>query len=154
VNFGYIFHQMFFGAIAAAGFGVLFNIAPRGLARCAISGALALAVRTICQDLGLSLVGASFIAALIAGIATHLRWVQTDISGDVLALAGCIPMVPGSVASKALLALFQITQGRVVNNSQTLSEAAYYTLLVMFTIGAIGTGLVIPMLLVRRHTSG
>ena len=149
MNAAFILHQTFFGAMAAAGFGVLFNVAPRLLAWCAASGALALAMRTICQGLGLSLVAASFAAALIAGIAAHLHWGRTDISKDVLGVVGCIPMVPGSLASKAILALFAITNGSVINDSQTLFDAAQSTLLVMFTIGAIGTGLVIPMLFVR-----
>ena len=154
MNPAFVLHQTFFGAIAAAGFGVLFNVAPRRLAWCAASGALALAIRTVCQGLGLSLVGASFTAALIVGIGAHLRWGRTDTSKDVLGVVGCIPMVPGSLASKALLALFAITNGTVANDSQTLFQAAQYTLLVMFTIGAIGTGLVIPLLVVRSGAGG
>ena len=39
----YLLHQMICGAIAAAGFGVLFNVGFRMLPWCAASGALALA---------------------------------------------------------------------------------------------------------------
>ena len=49
----FLLHQTVCGAIAAAGFGVLFNISFRSLPWCAVSGALALAVRTYCLSLRL-----------------------------------------------------------------------------------------------------
>ncbi|MBP0651519.1 threonine/serine exporter family protein, partial [Mycobacterium tuberculosis] len=48
-------HQAAFGAVAAVGFGVLFNFGWRRLVWCAAAGALALGVRTYCQDLRWSL---------------------------------------------------------------------------------------------------
>ena len=149
MNATYLLHQTFFGAVAAAGFGVLFNVAFRQLGWCAVSGAVALFVRTVCQEVGLSLVAASFTAALSVGVAAYLRWAHTDTSQDVLSVVGCIPLVPGGLASKAILALFALTRTSVVSDSQVFFDAVQNTLRVMFTIGAIGTGLVIPMLLAR-----
>jgi len=63
-------NQTFFGAIAAAGFGVLFKVGFRHLPWCAVSGALALMVRKTCEGLGLSLASAAFVAALAARTAT------------------------------------------------------------------------------------
>ena len=63
----FLLHQTVCGAIAAAGFGVLFNIGFRSLPWCAASGALALAVRTYCLGLGWNLEEASFAAALTVG---------------------------------------------------------------------------------------
>ena len=65
-----VLHQTFFGAIAAAGFGVLFKVGFRHLPWCAVSGVLALMVRTTCEGLGLSLASAAFVAALAARTAT------------------------------------------------------------------------------------
>ena len=68
-----LLHQTLCGAIAAAGFGVLFNIGFRSLPWCAVSGALALAMRTYCLDgLGWNLEAASFAAALIVGAAVQV----------------------------------------------------------------------------------
>jgi uncharacterized membrane protein YjjB (DUF3815 family) len=44
MNFASIFYQTSCGAVAAAGFGVLFNIGFRMLAWCTATGAIALAV--------------------------------------------------------------------------------------------------------------
>ena len=153
MNFASVLHQTACGAIAAAGFGVLFNVGYRMLPWCAASGAIALAVRACCLGLGANLEGASFAAALTVGVAVQLLRSRTDNSQDVLDAVGCIPMVPGSFAAKAILGLFALTTGAVVNESATLITAAQNTLRVLFTTGAIGTGLAIPALLSRVRTS-
>jgi len=78
---------------------------------------------------------------------------RTEISPNALDVVGCIPMVPGSFAAKAVLGLFALTTSGVVNEPETLITAVQYTLRVMFTIGAIGTGLAIPTLLLRLRGS-
>jgi uncharacterized membrane protein YjjB (DUF3815 family) len=152
MNFTSLVHQAACGAIAAAGFGVLFNVGFRMLPWCAASGAIALTMRACCLGLGMNLEGASFAAALTVGAAVQLLWRRTDISQDVLDVVGCIPMVPGSFAAKAILGLFALTTSAVANEADTLITAAQYTLRVLFTMGAIGTGLAIPGLLLRVRT--
>ena len=146
---GFLLHQAVCGAIAAAGFGMLFNVAFRLLPWCAATGALALAVRTGCLAAGWSLEGASFAAAVAVGAATQTLRRGTDLSPDVLDVAGCIAMVPGSFAARAIIGLFSLTTSSVANEPETLITATQYTLRVMFTIGAIGTGLAIPTYLLR-----
>jgi uncharacterized membrane protein YjjB (DUF3815 family) len=141
------------GAIAAAGFGVLFNAGFRALPWCAASGALALAVRSCCLAWGWNLEGASFAAALTVGAAVHLLQRYEVISQNVLNVVGCIPMIPGSFAAKAIIGLFVVSTSTVANESETLITAAQYTLRVLFTIGAIGTGLAIPNLVLRMRTA-
>ena len=149
----YLLHQTFCGAIAAAGFGVLFNISFRSLPWCAISGGLALAMRTYCQGLGWNLEASSFAAAVTVSAFVLVLRAQTDISQNALDVVGCIPMVPGSFAAKAVLGLFALTSTETSHATETLVTAVQYTLRVMFTIGAIGTGLAIPTLLLRVRVS-
>jgi len=68
----FFLHQAACGAIAAAGFGVLFNVARRLLPWCAATGALALAARTCLLEVGWSLEAASFAAATRR---RPLRWI-------------------------------------------------------------------------------
>ena len=146
----YVLHQTVCGAIAAVGFGVLFNLGFRSLPWCAVTGALALAVRTVCQQqFGWNLEGASFAAALAVGVAVQMLRVRADISQNALDVVGCIPMVPGSFAAKAILGLFALTATDSAHATETLTTAVQYTLRVMFTVGAIGTGLAMPRLLLR-----
>ena len=150
----FLMHQTACGATAAAGFGVLFNISLRSLPWCAVSGALALAVRTGCLDgLHWNLEASSFAAALTVGAAVQVLRARTDISQNALDVVGCIPMVPGSFAAKAVLGLFALTATDPAHATETLVTAVQYTVRVMFTIGAIGTGLAIPTLLLRVRVS-
>jgi uncharacterized membrane protein YjjB (DUF3815 family) len=144
-------HQAAFGAIAAWGFGVLFNFDRRGLAWCSGLGALALAVRTVALAAGWSLEAASFAAALAAGAFVALSSAKRGEGADAIALAGCIPMVPGAFFGKAILGLFALT----VSAPGHADEAAVSTLVavarVILTLGAIGAGLAIPSQLSRHR---
>jgi uncharacterized membrane protein YjjB (DUF3815 family) len=144
-----LLHQTAFGGVAAMGFGVLFNIGPRALLWCGASGALALAVRTIGLQLGGSLEAASFTAALAVGAAVQLLQERIGVSRNTLDVAGCIPMVPGGFAAKAILGLFALSARSPQAPDQTLIQSVEGALRVMFTIGAMGTGLAIPSLLLR-----
>lgn len=148
-----LLHHTICGAIAAAGFGMLFNFSWRSLPWAATSGALALLVRTICLNYEWSLEAASFAAALAVGFAVQVLQKKADLSQNALDVAGCIPMIPGSFATKAILGLFALTAPNPTGADATLINAVIYTLRVMFTIGAIGTGLAIPTLLLRVRMS-
>ena len=152
MNPAFLLHQTVCGAIAAAGFGVLFNVGFRLLPWCAASGAIALAVRTACLGWGLNLEGASFAAALAIGIVLQAMRGRTGLSQGVLDVVGCIPMVPGSFAAKAILGLYTLTTTINITSPEILITAIQYTVRVVFTIGAIGTGLAIPTLLVRARS--
>lgn len=141
-----IIHQAFFGGVAAAGFGVLFNTPPRILGFCFASGAFALAIRTLCQyyDLGLPL--SSFIAALALATADR-AWQQSQTPlGSVIAVVGCIAMVPGSLAAKGLMGLFALIRAKP-EDTVLLTGTMENLILVTFTLIAIGIGLIIPTLI-------
>ncbi len=144
-----LLHHTLCGGLAAAGFGVLFNIGFRALPGCAASGALALAVRTAGLGWGWSLEAASFVAALTVGAAVQLLQSRVGVSRNALAVVGSIPMIPGAFAAKAILGLFAVTAPHVAPSNETLVMAVENALRVTFTIGALGTGLAIPSLLLR-----
>lgn len=148
-----VLHQAVFGAIAAAGFGVLFNFSPITLLWCAAGGGLALAVRTIGLDLGWTLEAASFVAAATVAIAVELLDmlpVQVRRAGNALALAGCIPMVPGSAAAHWIIGLLRLTEKTAADQMPLLLSSSSAGLRVIFTVGAIGAGLTIVTSLFRR----
>ncbi len=149
MDLSYLLHQTVCGALAAAGFGVLFNIGFRVLPWCAASGALALAVRTAALGQGWSLVAASFAAALAVGAGVQLIRSRIGASRNALEVVGCIPMIPGGTATKAILGLFAVAGLHPAAVHEALITALENTLRVMFTIGALETGLAIPTLLLR-----
>ncbi|WP_242514405.1 threonine/serine exporter family protein [Rhodovulum sulfidophilum] len=148
-----VLHQAVFGAVAAAGFGVLFNFDWLRLAWAAAAGALALAVRTLGLDLGWSLEAASFAAAASVALGVEvlsLPRLRVARMGTALAVAGCIPMIPGGAATQCIIGLLNLTAQDPATAAQTLGMTASAGLRVAFTIGAIGAGLTIVRSLFRR----
>ena len=144
-----LLHQTACGGLAAMGFGVLFNMGPRALGWAGACGALALAVRTTGLQLGSSLEAASFTAALTVGTVVQLFQERIGVSRNTLDVAGCIPMVPGGFAAKAILGLFALSAGSPQAAEPVLFQSVGNGLRVMFTIGAMGTGLALPSVLMR-----
>jgi len=64
---------------------------------------------------------------------------------------GCIPMLPGGFATKAILGLFAITAQHPIATNETVITAVDNSLRVMFTGGALGIGLAIPALFLRMR---
>lgn len=146
-------HQALFGALAAAGFGVLFNFGPLNLLLAGAAGALALAVRTLGLEIGWPLATASFVAAVAVATAVALLnrgWRAMQRAGDTLAAAGCIPMIPGSAAAQWIGGLFSLTASVRPEALEAISVVMAAGLQVVFTIGAIGAGLAIVSSLARR----
>lgn len=147
----HVLHQMAFGAIAAVGFGVLFNFGWARLAWCFAAGALALGVRTMGQDLGWSLAAASFAAATVTSCAAILLKRPIGVACHAVALAGCIPMVPGAFFGQALLGFFALTAPDPANAQEVMNHSMQAMLRVIFTLGAIGAGLTIPAHLLKSR---
>lgn len=143
----HLLHQAFFGGVAAAGFGVLFNCPPRLLWLCFAQGALALAVRTAGYELaGLSLPTASFVAAFFLSLVNRILEEPDSPRGSVLAVVGCIPMVPGSLAANGLIRLFGLLKTAPTDEVSSATAALESIVLVAFTLVGIGTALAIPPL--------
>nr|WP_272214144.1 threonine/serine exporter family protein [Marinicella sp. W31]MDC2876915.1 threonine/serine exporter family protein [Marinicella sp. W31] len=148
-----IAHHAFFGAVAAAGFGVLFNFGYRNLGWAALAGALALAVRTVCMLSGWPLEAASFAAAVAVALVVELSY-NTPFPvrrvGNAIAVAGCIPMVPGSAAAHWIIGLLEITVQPLEKSDMMLAATTSAGLQVIFTVGAIGAGLTMISSTFRR----
>ena len=139
-----LLHQALFGALAAGGFGILFNFGWRELPWCAASGALALATRTLGQDAGWTVEAASFTAAAAVGCAGRVLRARLGIASTALAVSGCIPMVPGSFAAQAIFGLFELTASHLNDPGKIAMTTMEFTLRVIFTIGAIGLACRLP----------
>lgn len=140
----HLLHHALFGAAAAAGFGVLFNFGLRSLPWCAAAGALALAVRTLGLEAHWTLEAASFAAAALVALAVRLLRPRQRQASAAMALAGCIPMVPGSFFAQTILGLLALTSSSGADTEAILATTVEYGLRVLFTVGAIGAGLTIP----------
>ncbi|MBV4357421.1 threonine/serine exporter family protein [Pinibacter aurantiacus] len=97
------------GAVAAAGFAILFNVPLRTLALCMAGGAIAAVTKNLLTAAEVSLPLATFCASLAAGIWT-IYWVhKVHTPGYVISIPSVIPLVPGVLAYKAMMGLFAFT---------------------------------------------
>jgi uncharacterized membrane protein YjjB (DUF3815 family) len=149
----HLLHQAFFGGIAAAGFGILFNCPPQMIWQCFGSGAVALAVRTAGQAADLNLGEASFFAALLVATAERLLQPFQSSRGSILSLVGVIPMVPGSIAAKGLMNLLALLRAQPSDEVLAATNAMRNLLEVTYTLAAIGTALAIPRLIYPRNAA-
>jgi uncharacterized membrane protein YjjB (DUF3815 family) len=146
----HIAQQAAFGGIAAAGFGVLFNFGRTALLWCAASGAMALAARTTVLNAGWNLEAASLVAsAAVTACTVGLLRRQLGTSAPAVAVAGCIPMIPGAFFAKALLEMFDLTRAHPVNPEALLVASTISSLHVVLTVFAIGAGVALPVQLLR-----
>ncbi|MDR3536502.1 MAG: threonine/serine exporter family protein [Acetobacteraceae bacterium] len=146
----HILQQALFGGFAAAGFGVLFNFGRDTLIWCTASGMLALATRTTGLAFGWSLEGASLAAAAAVTTCTvGILRRHLGTSASAIAVAGCIPMIPGAFFAQALLGMFDLTTANPVNPAETLVISTISGLRVVFTVFAIGAGISVPVHLLR-----
>jgi uncharacterized membrane protein YjjB (DUF3815 family) len=86
---------------------------------------------------------------MAVGVAAQLLPSPIGVSRNALHVVGCIPMIPGALAAKAILGLFAITTQHSAPGNDTIIAAMDNSLRVMFTMGALGTGVAIPILLLR-----
>jgi uncharacterized membrane protein YjjB (DUF3815 family) len=134
-------HQAAFGAVAAAGFGVLFNFGARALVWCAIAGAVALGVRTLVQQFGGSLEAATFLAAIATSCAAILARGWLGPAANAIALAGCIPMVPGAFFGQAMLGYMAVAADTSGESTAQIVAASQAFVRVLSIDGSIGAGL-------------
>ncbi|WP_316859594.1 threonine/serine exporter family protein [uncultured Cohaesibacter sp.] len=142
-HFG-IIHHTIFGAIAAAGFGILFNFSWRTVVWAAVGGAIALAIRTLGMDANWGLAMSSTIAAIVVTLFVRMLYLMPlnfPTGGSMLALAGCIPMIPGSGAAHGLVGLMTFASQHESYDVALLGSSAAAMLSVVFTIGGIGAAI-------------
>lgn len=144
-----LLHQAAFGALAALGFGVLFNFGPKDLVRGGVMGALALALRTLGLSFGWGLEAGSFVAALIVSTLACVLLKHFGAAARAIALVGCIPMVPGAALNQALLGFFALSTPHPVDVEATIIHSIQEMLNVVLTLGAIGAGVAIPAQIAR-----
>lgn len=144
-----LLNDMFFAAIPAVGFALVFNVPVHALRFCAILGAVGHGSRYLMMHFGIPIEWATFFAASIVSF-IGVYWSKKFLAHPkVFTVAGIIPMVPGVFAYKAMIAMVQINHdGFSLLLLQTLMENF---LKAMFIIAGLAVGLAVPGLLFYRR---
>ncbi|MFC0322808.1 threonine/serine exporter family protein [Gallibacterium melopsittaci] len=144
-----LLNDLFFTAIPAVGFALIFNVPTKALKYCASLGALGHCFRTILVSYcHVPLVfGTFFAAALIGFIGVYLS--QRFLAHPkVFTVAAIIPMIPGVYAYKAMIAIVQIAHYGY--SEALLAQALEFFIKTGFILAAIVFGLASPGLLFYR----
>lgn len=126
------------GAVAAAGFAVLFDVPPRYLAGAALVGGVAVLTRSLVPRFEVANLAAGLSIGILAELITRRRGAPFSL----LAIPGYIPLVPGAVFFTGIL---HLVAGHYVDGLASLVRAQ----LILVAV-ALGMGLV-PALLDTRQ---
>ncbi len=146
-----LIEAMFWAAIAALGFAIIFQVPRRFLFYTAFLGAVGVGAKVILLDNNLNLVASSLAGATLVGFGGYWLSTRYMTPSALFSVPGVIPLVPGGIAFQSLLTLI-----RAVEAGPESAEALF----VLFAFEAITTGLVIlvlgfgisfPFLLLRRQ---
>ena len=138
-----------FAAPAAVGFAVLFNVRRRALMPIAILAVIAkgLAVLLVGQDM--SIVFASFLAALLVGVVAYTLGPATGEAAPVYGFASVVPLIPGVYVFQALQALESVVIARSggMQALNPLIDAATNAITAAGILLALAIGVTSPVLL-------
>lgn len=146
--FGLI-NDMFFAAIPAVGFALVFNVPQRALLYCALGGSIGHGSRYLMMHFGVPIEWATFFAATIVGM-IGVHWSRKLLAHPkVFTVAALIPMVPGVFAFKAMIAMVEINN--MGYTPELVAMLMENFLKAMFIIAGLAVGLAVPGLLFYRR---
>ncbi|WP_167851851.1 threonine/serine exporter family protein [Vibrio tasmaniensis] len=144
-----LLNDMFFAAIPAVGFALVFNVPQRALIYCALGGSIGHGSRYLMMHFGIPIEWATFFAATVVGM-IGVHWSHKLLAHPkVFTVAALIPMVPGVFAFKAMIAMVEIN--RAGYNPELLAMLMENFLKSMFIIAGLAIGLAVPGLLFYRR---
>ena len=137
-------------AVPATGFAMVFNVPHRVLIYCAAAGALGHSLRTLLLETHLlTLEWATLVASITIGFIGVYWSRKLLLPRPTFTVAAIIPMIPGSLAFKAMIAIIDINEQGY--SHELLAIAVENGLKSLFIIGALAIGLAIPSLLIFRE---
>ncbi len=145
--------KSFWSGIAAIGFAILFNVPQRTLLAIWSMSAVGGLIKFSAMHFETGIVFASFLGATAIGIISIQMAHMRNSPPLVFSIPSVIPMVPGFFAYKMMLGLIALT---TIENTdvylQTLIETVNNGAKMMFVLISLGTGVAIPMLLLRKES--
>ena len=134
-------------AISAMGFSMIFNIQRRLLWVVAVAGILAVCTRNFVNfELGLGPVIGSFMGAMVVSLVAVKAVHWFHVPNHVLTIPSVIPMIPGVLMYRALVALINM-HGVVGEVTVAVSNGINASLIIL----CIALGVAVPNIFARRY---
>lgn len=146
--------DLFWAAVAALGFAVMFNVPRRLLPGCALAGGLGHALRALAMGMGLPLEVATLAAATAVGFLSEWLAKRYESPRIVFGVTGIIPMVPGVLAYQTMLGVFELA-GLINLSADPAADELVRTAVLGIKTGLVlitlALGIIAPNLLFRRQ---
>ncbi len=148
-----ILNTMAWGALAALGFALLFNVPRRTLVWAALCGAVGVGTRMAVLQIwpGTHLAAATLLAAALVACMAELLWRRLDTVAAVFSVPGVIPMVPGSLMFRAIVQMLQSLDTRSPVDPVQLGETLRLAGSALLVVGALAVGIAAPNLILYRR---
>lgn len=144
-----LLNDMFFAAIPAVGFALVFNVPPKYLPYCALGGAIGHGLRMLLMTHGVLIDWATFAASITVGCIGIYWSKRLHVPPNVFNVAAMIPMVPGVYVYKAMIAVVEINHAGFSVALWTMFTENFIT--GVSVISALAVGLAIPSLVFYRR---
>lgn len=145
----HVLHYGFFGSLASLGFAILFNAPKHTLIGCALSGGIAITIRTLLAEMGLGIEISTLVAATFVGFWGLYFKNFWHVPAPIFTVSGSIPLVPGTFAFKAMIGMVTVAIEPSVD-PHILVDAWKNLIKTALILGAIGVGIAAPSLLFKR----
>lgn len=145
--------KSFAAGVAAAGFGILFNVPQRTILPVVILGAVGGLIKFVTMHFGIGIVFASFLAATTIGVLS-IRMAHFKNSPPlVFYIPSVIPLVPGFFIYKMMLGIMSLSSITDMNlYLQNLINTVNFGVKATFILISLGIGVAVPMLITRKET--
>jgi uncharacterized membrane protein YjjB (DUF3815 family) len=148
---GLVLQDALWSGLAAAGFGVLFNVPRRLLPGCAGAAALGHGARTLLMQLGLDIELATLVGASLIGFASMILSQRWQSPMPIFSISAAITLVPGVLAFRTMLAILEVSLGDPATAGDALIVASSNAIKTALILGAIALGIAAPALLFKRE---
>jgi uncharacterized membrane protein YjjB (DUF3815 family) len=137
--------------VAVIGFAMVFSVPRRTLPAIVVIAIFAHLVRSLCLDLGAALPAASFLAAIVVGLAAAILAPRRRDAIPIYAFAPVIPLIPGTFLFDALTGLLDLTTAQSPETAAIVDAALVDASVATLTIAALAVGTISPTLLLGHR---
>ena len=148
-NFLILVEDGLFSALAAVGLAVLFNVPVRALIGCAVAASVGHSLRTGLIMNQIDIHNATLIGAAMIGILSEWFARRWRMPASVFAVSAAIPMIPGSLAYRALMNFFKAAEMGTSGVDYANVGIIYTTQSILILLG-IAFGIALSGLFFRR----
>ena len=114
MNFFLLIQNAVMAALAATGFGMIFNVPKKAIGFCAMCGAFGVSIRkmlVVLTDGSVSVALATLAAATIVAFAAEFLSRKMRMPPTTFSVPGVIPMIPGSLMFRSIVYAFGMVSG-------------------------------------------